>query len=571
MQYWHQHASEAVREARMLQQKGKSTKAPVHEETAGEGGPRGLLSSRSLTSGNTTRTEEDQTAGPNCGTPPENPEEQPMWFTEARCSVSSLDQFTYLDAKNTIRTANKGDLVDIHCDSVLCPVPPVPDCYHDPSVCAQGEFCWVQQHEKWGAWAMGEGGKTPPEHCTSTLEAITRKSENGQLSKEQETALHESYAEVCETGIQWAKGVDPWKPVRGRCVKYRQKEESCFGEALGFAKLEMGDPKFPSLFPLSFKLFGRQPNGQVFKRPLLCDPKGGTRGHGLVCTGADFDVLPSTCTEARPPNVCFQGPWWDSSDCPRMKREEEEKEAENGDGGLSRDQAVKAAAIALLLFPGEVGSPATCSFWNSQTPLGSRALSTRRRGYQIIAALWPSASSLSPPASFEELMGVLEGEGLERVKGALEEEGKCEEGEKEKGSEVAKALANLGKLAAMPNQVWSLTHFAMHNLESPMTQKQVEASQALAGFLLENFWCTDCRGAFYEDVIKVTGMPPESTAPRAHAKWWWHGHNLASEHVATTRGGHQWVFQLGEGGVKQFQNPFFMRWEDAVKMWTLPS
>lgn len=55
--------------------------------------------------------------------------------------------------------------------------------------------------------------------------------------------------------------------------------------------------------------YKRRPNGQVFERPLVCDPRGGPGGSKLTCTGPDFDVLPNTCVVARPPNVCFSGPW----------------------------------------------------------------------------------------------------------------------------------------------------------------------------------------------------------------------------------------------------------------------
>jgi hypothetical protein len=49
---------------------------------------------------------------------------------------------------------------------------------------------------------------------------------------------------------------------------------------------------------------------QAFERPLVCNPRGGKDGSKLVCTGPDFDVMPSTCVQARPKDQCFSGPWW---------------------------------------------------------------------------------------------------------------------------------------------------------------------------------------------------------------------------------------------------------------------
>jgi len=131
----------------------------------------------------------------------------------------------------------------------------------------------------------------------------------------------------------------------------------------------------------------------------------------------------------------------------------------------------------------------------------------------------------------------------------------------------AKALANLGLLAAQPNKVWSAVHFLMHNQPTPMSSLQVQASQALASFLLERFWCDDCRGFFYTAVILEYGLPPNANNPDDHAKWWWQAHNAASEHVASIRGGHPWIHQDGAAEVAKFQNPYFMPWEDAVAQW----
>ena len=44
-------------------------------------------------------------------------------------------------------------------------------------------------------------------------------------------------------------------------------------------------------------------------------------------------------------------------------------------------------------------------------------------------------------------------------------------------------------------QVWSTIHGLMHNTRDPMTRQQVEASQSLAVWLRQHFFCCNCRWA----------------------------------------------------------------------------
>jgi len=82
-------------------------------------------------------------------------------------------------------------------------------------------------------------------------------------------------------------------------------------------------------------------------------------------------------------------------------------------------------------------------------------------------------------------------------------------------------------------------------------------------------WNTLCRGFFYEGIISTYGLPPDRPDPTAHARWWWWAHNVASEHVASIRGGHPWIHQAGAADVAQYQNPYFMTWQDAVRQWAV--
>ena len=135
-----------------------------------------------------------------------------------------------------------------------------------------------------------------------------------------------------------------------------------------------------------------------------------------------------------------------------------------------------------------------------------------------------------------------------------------------KASRVARLLAKADVLAAQPNKVWSLVHFLTFNLLEVQIQIQQKglASQAMASLLAQNFWCNDCRSFFQVGVIEHFGLPPLGSAIDI-ARWWWHAHNVASEHVATTRAGHPWIHQLD--ALKEYQNPFYMNWHDAYEMW----
>ena len=48
------------------------------------------------------------------------------------------------------------------CEDVFCPTPAVPDCYENPGICADGEWCWIDQHEK--ASVGGARGGRPAWH-----------------------------------------------------------------------------------------------------------------------------------------------------------------------------------------------------------------------------------------------------------------------------------------------------------------------------------------------------------------------------------------------------------------------
>ena len=542
----------------------------------------------------TNGTATDSTPLPlDCGTPPQNSETDRMWFTQGGCSRASTN-FSYFDENGIPQSAGKGDLIKMTCDSVFCPSPPRPDCYELQNACSENEFCWINQHEKWGPWAMGKNGTTPlPEWCTPERQTQLQNTSNG-LNDTQRVQMQVSYNLTCNTGVIWEDGLEIWKPVHGQCTTYRKIQQSCTTDPLKFTD--------PALNPV----YARQPNGRVYDRPLLCDPHGGRNFSKLTCTGPDFDVLPSTCVEARPRDQCFSNPWWYSKNCPRTA-------AVAPPSGLTRDQALYAAATSLLLFPGEVGWVASCVFWDNTTAVGRATETARRKMYAIITKLWPVESIGGAVPSYEELMAQIP---VANITGNITN---CYANENTDGSVIASDLAVLNRMSMQPNQIWSLAHFVTFNQPAPMSNARVEGSKALAAHLAEQFWCDDCRGFFYEvSLILLTlktvlpsrtswfafynvflscpyntkpyrlsrikfsnlhifssfqgilvryGMPPDSNDPEEHAKWWWWGHNVASEHTAATRGGHPWIYQFGDIDALQYQNPFFMSWEDAVAQW----
>lgn len=68
---------------------------------------------------------------------------------------------------------------------------------------------------------------------------------------------------------------------RGRCQTYATEGQSCTAAYPG-----------PAFHPI-------QENGVYFKRGTFCDPS------SLICTGDNVAVLPPTCVQKRPKDVCY--------------------------------------------------------------------------------------------------------------------------------------------------------------------------------------------------------------------------------------------------------------------------
>ena len=472
---------------------------------------------------------------------------QKMYFAgPGRCSIASADMY-YLAYDGELHRARKGMQIPMECDDVMCPVPMRPDCYMSPEICKEDEWCWIHQHEKWGPWAMAPTpdntfGHTPePDYCSSYMPVYEKAVEKAMAQNQhwRVTQLNASRQLQCPESAQlW--GNSAWRPIRGQCLPYRQAQQSCFQPQ-----------ELPKLLEPRYKL---DIKGFPMERPLACAPN-------LICTAPDFYVLPSTCIQKRPKDICYYGPWWDSSDCPRAKTK---------NPGLTYDLTVDAMISAAMLYPGEIASQGSCAYWDRTTKLGQSVLQVREQVYQIAVDLWPLHVLKVPPPSLEALSRLLPDpfEYLVKQRGMTPEEAsqKCPQRAQRKASRVARLLAKASVLASQPNKVWSLVHFLTFNILEVQVQiyKKGLASQAMASLLAQNFWCNDCRSFFQVGVIEKFGLPPLGSAIDI-AHWWWHGHNTASEHVATTRAGHPWIHQLD--ALPEYQNPFYMSWHDAYEMW----
>jgi len=416
----------------------------------------------------------------------------------------------------------------------------------------------VETHEKWGQWAMGASGNTPDfERCGDEYHWLIGNASQLGLPEDQLQDLNESRDAICQSskvgvasgyelvdGLAGTMGYKTWMPSRGKCVRFREEGESCI-------PTETGTGPFNHTFIRRAQAkSGEYALGGSLSRPLACAP-------GLVCTGPDFDVLPSTCVKARPQDLCYAGPWWDSTECPRTNKAAPKR-------GLDPDLAKRALQIMLLLYPGEVQAPNNCDFWGDK-----HVEVVRRKGYKIFKALWPEKYVGQYPNYSEVEEDFFNIHDVNLMSMNISECKEATEVEQDEQSDFAKALATANIWASKPNLVWSLIHFVMHNQPSPMSQRAVEASRALASHLSENFWCNDCRGFFTIGVLSEYGLPPSATDGEAHARYWNFGHNVASEHVATTRGGHPWINELAAAQDASVSNPFFVPYETSVAMWRM--
>mmetsp|Transcript_74098 Transcript_74098/g.131021 ORF Transcript_74098/g.131021 Transcript_74098/m.131021 type:complete len:652 (+) Transcript_74098:49-2004(+) len=524
-----------------------------------------------------------------CGDP-NNPifQGQKMWFTAAGCSIASEDLW-YVDEadNNELVYQHKGGFARMQCDDVLCPIPPVPDCYYDAGNCAADEWCWTDEHEKWGDWAQATGqtsaavpnGFTPnqdlcDDYYKSYLIKIQTADSNEIKTLNTSLQLYCPYniSEVPSTGVF----LDHlWKPVRGQCVAYRQLGQSC--------TTAFNAEPFSEEFQQNY-VFAE--DGNSFERPLLCDPK------QLACTGPDFKVLPSTCVKIRPADICFMGPWWDSSDCPATMTRQGINPTMTGamslaqttekvnapccalSSGLTYSILVDALLSMAMLYPTEYASCGSCDFWDVSTRHGTYQLNVREMNYNIAKALWP-----------KHVFGGRDIPSLADVQNMLPNpfnipgmtSAKCAQESQVEGSQVSNLLARGHQMCTQPNKVWSVVHFLTFNLKSPVSMEQQQAAKAIAVMLEQNFWCNDCRG-FWAGLMETSvGLPPTSSNAYDFAHYFWNGHNQATEHIATTRGGNPWIHQLGRelGGlnhvkVSDIQNPFYMTFQAAYNMWVCP-
>ena len=298
---------------------------------------------------------------------------------------------------------------------------------------------------------------------------------------------------------------------------------------------------------------------------------------GLVCTPSAVYVWPNTCVKPRPKDICYYGPWWNSNACPKVEAPDT--------AGLDWNQSIEAMKRFIVLFPSDLAGPGDASYWcpeqdSSRPALKDQITKSQDILYNILEALFPmdlfpgetlpTKEELLQSVIGDEFIGITEncGRNVEQILDSNSAEGKL----------LASDLALAAQFGSQPNQVWSLLHFMTFNLPEKITQDQVTASQAMSTYLSQGFWCTDCR-SLYTKIIDVVTGPPSVATGQAQADYWWLAHNIASEHVAATVGGHPFVYNIndqqkipGSGRysgkeVRSIQNNFYLPYEDAEAMW----
>lgn len=548
-----------------------------------------------------------------------------MWFTAAGCRVAST-ALSYVNRNGIFANAESGDIIALGAspgDTVFFPPPQVPDCYFGGrNVCGPDEFCMAERHEKWGPWAMAPTGLGSNRFCAFPYYGFN----TTQLNETSLAALNQSVVNtycagvtcgadgVCEYFPGWINQVSfsttsnpqTWRPVRGQCVKYRKRNQSCYmmlpeNTFYSDAFMSTSDPLFN--------------DGGGINRPFVCEPELECRdmngvntcvdpnddvqasprnewetcsedlpcAEGLICTGTSSVVMNYTCVVPRAADLCYAGPWWDSASCPRTGRDSDGELPPCG--GMTVKFAQESLYATMLLSPGEIVSAGSCDYWYKQLDYTAfddtagwpqRLAKLRESIYNIFDTLWPKHlagfEELIPFQTIEDDVFVMPTATNEQCQ--LAATAVCEPNDNSEICILQRHHVYIARLIQQPNKVWSLIHWVMTNLkeEEEMTTQQVEASQAIALILHDNFWCSDCRGFFDGGVLGVLGYPPSSTRAIDHEFYWYRGHNEASEHVASVRGSHPWIMQLAgqsSGPVigTEFQNPFFLTYEDAHLQW----
>lgn len=142
------------------------------------------------------------------------------WFTQNGCSLASTN-ITFIydnvlengNVEEIIIQANKGDIIPLSCESLECPIVQIPDCYElGIEICNDDEFCFIDEHEKWGKWAMGINGKTPS--ASSNNDSFCSEYNYKRINQQQDPLTKEkllkTFELTCHTGVLYTSNVNPW-------------------------------------------------------------------------------------------------------------------------------------------------------------------------------------------------------------------------------------------------------------------------------------------------------------------------------------------------------------------------
>ncbi|KAI9008483.1 hypothetical protein DFJ74DRAFT_358023 [Hyaloraphidium curvatum] len=389
---------------------------------------------------------------------------------------------------------------------------------------------------------------------------------------------------VCPDGMFCLVDVrDNWRPFsdnfmnRGRCQAYAQEGQSCTPAFSG-----------PAFHPI-------QEDGHYFKRGTFCDPA------SLLCTGDTVHVLPPTCVQRRPRNMCYtnsfkgwESPAFDPTNtatlpgsgmwCPSAagrppNRTELEFSgrylvSQNGMNEVTNNQS------AMEAVPVPNGAGIVSFYGGSQAGLW-------RAGNDLLKQLWPF------PICFDA-------------------DGTCPA---PAGTPCARTECTSFPLGALQAPfistamnyiyLWTIFHTLAHNAPEIPNPAQLRAVDGLAFLVKQTHSCIFCRWNFGE-LVDAYGPPSRGTGPDdagtrlGIAKWFWRAHNNANEHSRVThrtsealacsvdtkmcrgwdvcqKAGNEDALRCNPPGkATVFENPaytspWFLAWEDAEEIWRFRS
>ena len=377
---------------------------------------------------------------------------------------------------------------------------------------------------------------------------------------------------------------------RGRCLPYAQINGAC-------------EPQFEGDEAWNAKANPRKEDGEFFERPTLCAPD-------LICTGKLIHYLPAACVKRRQPDTgcmaslpfCAGRPQGEcppadkdfcvcpqpvnetafhknESSCTQKNRVTREKLEQCGSVFNSFNGPNFAFGYMGFGSTNATGSPALPNDANIE---GGDTIAIKKlrlyRGVnaanfvianKIMKTLWPykvcgTGESTKDCTSFP--LPVLQRD----YDGGLL--GNYTDGR------TADWLPKEGRGVTDYHCSWMILHALSVNGAPLLTSEEQTAFHEAILYLSETFDCKVCRSNIVK-IIEYYGMPQGSV--RADYAWWfWRAHNHANEHTYATHSPTQQKIDRTSylspedrrwdmWGNQHYENPWFMPYEPAMRMWKI--